>query len=96
MMLILNIRLLFGVFFHTIYCDIMKLRYILLPMIIISLMIWIIDNDKDCLVNKEIISNNIEISYPFFDNVKIDSNDKTKITNFNVTLKNQEIKRHLQ
>lgn len=73
MILILNIRLLFEVFFHTIYCDIMKLRYILLPMIIISLMIWIIDNDKDCLVNKEIINNNIEISYPFFDNVKIDS-----------------------
>ena len=30
------------------------------------------------------------------DNPEIDSNDKTKITNFNVTLKNQEIKRHLQ
>ena len=29
-------------------------------------------------------------------NPEIDSNDKTKITNFNVTLKNQEIKRHLQ
>ena len=86
MMLILNIRLLFGVFFHTIYCDIMKLRYILLPMIIISLMIWIIGNDKDCLVNKEIISNNIELSYPFFDNVKIDSyirNNYKKVKVFN-------------
>ena len=29
-------------------------------------------------------------------NPEIYSNDKTKITNFNVTLKNQEIKRHLQ
>ena len=41
-------------------------------MIIISLMIWIIDIDKDVLVNKEIINDNIEISYPYFNDKKID------------------------
>lgn len=41
-------------------------------MIIISLMIWIIDIDKDVLVNKEIIDDNIEISYPYFNDKKID------------------------
>lgn len=41
-------------------------------MIIISLMIWIIDIDKDVLVNKEIIDDDIEISYPYFNDKKID------------------------
>ena len=36
-------------------------------------MIWIIGIDKDVLVNKEIISNNIEISYPYFNDKKIDN-----------------------
>ena len=35
-------------------------------------MIWIIDIDKDVLVNKEIINDNIEISYPYFNDKKID------------------------
>ena len=35
-------------------------------------MIWIIDIDKDVLVNKEIIDDNIEISYPYFNDKKID------------------------
>lgn len=41
-------------------------------MIIISLMLWIIDIDKDVLVNKEIINDNIEINYPYFNDNKID------------------------
>ena len=41
-------------------------------MIIISLMLWIIDIDKDVLVNKEIINDNIEINYPYFNDKKID------------------------
>lgn len=36
-------------------------------------MIWIIDIDKDVLVNKEIINDNIEISYPYFNDKKIDN-----------------------
>lgn len=51
----------------------MKLRYLFIPMIIISLMILVIDFDSDVLVNKEIINDNIEISYPYFDNTKIDN-----------------------
>lgn len=50
----------------------MKMRYLFIPMIIISLMIWIIDIDKDVLVNKEIIDDDIEISYPYFNDKKID------------------------
>ena len=42
-------------------------------MIIISLMLWIIDIDKDVLVNKEIINDNIEINYPYFNDNKIDN-----------------------
>ena len=41
-------------------------------MIIIPLMLWIIDIDKDVLVNKEIINDNIEINYPYFNDKKID------------------------
>ena len=41
-------------------------------MIIISLMLWIIDINKDVLVNKEIINDNIEINYPYFNDKKID------------------------
>ena len=44
-----------------------------IPMIIISLMLWIIDIDKDVLVNKEIINDNIEINYPYFNDNKIDN-----------------------
>lgn len=35
-------------------------------------MLWIIDIDKDVLVNKEIINDNIEINYPYFNDKKID------------------------
>ena len=59
-------------FFILFISDIMKMRYLFIPMIIISLMIWIIDIDKDFLVNKEIIDDNIEISYPYFNDKKID------------------------
>lgn len=51
----------------------MKMRYMMLPMIIISLMIWIIDTNKEEIVNKEINNNDIEISFPYFDNDIIDS-----------------------
>ena len=51
----------------------MKMRYLFIPMIIISLMLWIIDIDKDVLVNKEIINDNIEINYPYFNDNKIDN-----------------------
>lgn len=59
-------------FFILFISDIMKMRYLFIPMIIISLMIWIIDIDKDVWVNKEIIDDNIEISYPYFNDKKID------------------------
>lgn len=59
-------------FFILFISDIMKMRYLFIPMIIISLMIWIIDIDKDVLVNKEIIDDDIEISYPYFNDKKID------------------------
>lgn len=45
----------------------------MLPMIIISLMIFIIDTNKEEIVNKEINNNDIEISFPYFDNDIIDS-----------------------
>ena len=36
-------------------------------------MLWIIDIDKDVLVNKVIINDNIEINYPYFNDNKIDN-----------------------
>ena len=60
-------------FFILFISDIMKMRYLFIPMIIISLMLWIIDIDKDVLVNKEIINDNIEINYPYFNYNKIDN-----------------------
>lgn len=59
--------------FILLISDIMKMRYMMLPMIIISLMIWIIDTNKEEIVNKEINNNDIEISFPYFDNDIIDS-----------------------
>lgn len=50
----------------------MKLRYLLLPITIICFMILIINNDKD-IVNKEIVFDDVNIYYPYFDNVIIDS-----------------------
>ena len=60
-------------FFILFISDIMKMRYLFIPMIIISLMLWIIDIDKDVLVNKVIINDNIEINYPYFNDNKIDN-----------------------
>ena len=60
-------------FFILFISDIMKMRYLFIPMIIISLMLWIIAIDKDVLVNKEIINDNIEINYPYFNDNKIDN-----------------------
>ena len=59
-------------FFILFISDIMKMRYLFVPVIIITLMIWLIDIDKDVLVNKEIINDNIEISYPYFNDKRID------------------------
>jgi len=50
----------------------MKLRYLLLPIIIVCFMIVIINNDKG-IVNKEMVFDNVNIYYPYFDNVIIDS-----------------------
>ena len=50
----------------------MKMRYYLLPIIIISVMILVLNNEKG-IVNKEMVSETREISYPFFDNEKIDN-----------------------
>lgn len=50
----------------------MKNRYFILPFIIISLMIYVIDNDKK-VINKEIVVSNYNISYPFFNNEIIDN-----------------------
>lgn len=50
----------------------MKHRYFILPFIIISLIIYVIDNDKK-VINKEIIVYNYDINYPFFNNKKIDN-----------------------
>lgn len=60
-------------FFIIFISDIMKMRYLFIPMIIITLMIWVINMDSDALVNKEIINDTIEISYPYFNNKKIDN-----------------------
>jgi len=50
----------------------MKLRYFILPIIVISLMFFIVDSDND-VINKEVVSLNYDISYPFFSNDDIDN-----------------------
>lgn len=50
----------------------MKKRYFLLPIVIISLMVLVIDSNKD-VINKEVVLDNAEISYPFFGEWKIDN-----------------------
>lgn len=50
----------------------MKLRYLLLPVIIVCFMILIVNYDKD-VVNKELVFDNVNIYYPYFDNAIIDS-----------------------
>ena len=44
----------------------MKMRYFLLPVIIISLMLFILDSEDTAPVNKSIASDSLDISYPFF------------------------------
>lgn len=50
----------------------MKLRYLMLPIIIVSLMFLILDNEKT-LKNKTIFNEYKEISYPFFGIEEVDS-----------------------
>ena len=50
----------------------MKIRYFLLPLIIVSLMLLILDNEKTSIVNKNVISDGVEVSYPFFGNEVVD------------------------
>lgn len=49
----------------------MKKRYFLLPILIISIIVFIVDNNRG-LVNKEVIGENKEISYPYFNSLNID------------------------
>jgi len=51
-----------------------KKRYLLLPLILISLIILIIDLNNNKITKNEIKNNNIEIYYPSFNNKKIDNN----------------------
>lgn len=50
----------------------MKIRYFMLPSIIISLMLLVLDNEKT-LENKTIFNENKEISYPFFGIEEVDN-----------------------
>ena len=47
----------------------MKHRYFILPLVIISLILLVIDYNKE-IVNKKVFSDNKEINYPFFNNDK--------------------------
>lgn len=67
----------------------MKMRYYLLPVIIVSLMVLVVDNDRS-IVNKEMVSDMIEISYPFFGNDKIDSYINSYLNNY-VNSKNLDV-----
>lgn len=49
----------------------MKHRYFILPLVIISLILLVIDYNKE-IINKKVFSDNKEINYPFFNNDKID------------------------
>ena len=49
----------------------MKVRYLMLPIMIISVMILVIKEETK-IENKTIFNENTEISYPFFGNNKID------------------------
>ena len=71
MVLILETNIL--VFFSYYYLgEVMKYRYFILPVIIISMMIFIVDYDKG-IVNKYVFSDDKEVNYPFFGNDKIDN-----------------------
>lgn len=49
----------------------MKYRYFILPFIIVSIMILVIDNNRD-VVNRYVFNGNREVNYPFFGSEKID------------------------
>lgn len=50
----------------------MKLRYFFIPIFILSLMFFIVDSERN-VINKEVLSFGVNISYPFFGNEVIDS-----------------------
>lgn len=50
----------------------MKLRYFFIPIFILSLMVFIVDSERN-VINKEVLSFGVNISYPFFGNEVIDS-----------------------
>lgn len=50
----------------------MKVRYFMLPLVIISLILLVLDREKT-IENKTIFSEKQEINYPFFNNSKIDN-----------------------
>ncbi len=50
----------------------MKVRYFLLPIVIISVMVLVIKSNRE-VVNKEIVFNDSDINYPFFNDSKIDN-----------------------
>lgn len=50
----------------------MKLRYFMLPVIIVSLMILVLEKEKN-IENRTIFNENKEISYPFFNTPEIDN-----------------------
>lgn len=50
----------------------MRLRYLMLPIIIVSLMILVLDSEQT-LENKKVFNNNIDINYPFFGVEEIDN-----------------------
>ena len=50
----------------------MKFRYFLLPILIFSIMVFIVDSN-DNVINRDFSSLNYDVSYPFFDNKDIDN-----------------------
>ena len=65
----------------------MKLRYLMLPIILISLMILVVSREEE-LENKIVSINNININYPFFGVKEID-NYITNYLNQNINKKDE-------
>lgn len=65
----------------------MKLRYFMLPVIIVSLMILVLDNEKT-IENKTMFNDSIEINYPFFG---IEEIDEYIINYLNEYIKKEEV-----
>lgn len=51
----------------------MKMRYFILPALIICIIIFLLNIDKEVVVNKEISTDDILVNYPYFNNDRIDS-----------------------